>query len=438
MASTPAPTNVRDVGLVRGIGPWTLTAAFVGVLVGSGIFNVPAPMAAAVGPWAPLAYLGCGLAVGAVLLCFAEGASRVPTSGGVAGFIDAAFGPYWGFLTGVLNWAGAVVAAGGVAAGITDVIGSVVPAFAAGPVRAAALILWLFALAALNITGVGIAARFVAIATSIKLVPIILFVGVGIWFIVPANLVVPVAAGNADIGRAAILGIFLYMGIETSLAVSGEVHNPSRNIPRAIIFAVLGYALLCILVQLVAQGLLGSALAASPAPLADGIATVVPPLRLVLVAGAAISMAGYTASEAMSSPRMLFAMARDGFLPSALGRLHPRNATPWVASLAHAGVAAALAVSGSFAQLAIVATLIIIVVYLIGCAAAITLRRRNVALAGTPVQIPGLTGFAIVGCAAMLWVGAQSTPAEAAAIAALIAVASVIYRFRRQNALASA
>jgi amino acid transporter len=135
---------------------------------------------------------------------------------------------------------------------------------------------------------------------------------------------------------------------------------------------------------------------------------------------------------------MLFAMARDGFLPSALGRLHPRNATPWVASLAHAGVAAALAVSGSFAQLAIVATLIIIVVYLIGCAAAITLRRRNVALAGTPVKIPGLTGFAIVGCAAMLWVGAQSTPAEAAAIAALIAVASVIYRFRRQNALASA
>ena len=51
-------------------------------------------------PWAPLAYLGCGLAFGAVLLCFAEGASRVPTSGGVAGFIDAAFGPYWGFLTG--------------------------------------------------------------------------------------------------------------------------------------------------------------------------------------------------------------------------------------------------------------------------------------------------------------------------------------------------
>ena len=86
--------KTRDAGLVRGVGFWALTGAFVGILVGSGIFNIPAPMAAAVGPWAPLAYLACGMAVGAVLLCFAEAASRVPTSGGVAGFIGAAFGPY--------------------------------------------------------------------------------------------------------------------------------------------------------------------------------------------------------------------------------------------------------------------------------------------------------------------------------------------------------
>ena len=437
MAASPSPTTTRDAGLVRGIGPWALTGAFVGILVGSGIFNIPAPMAAAVGPWAPLAYLACGLAVGAVMLCFAEAASRVPTSGGVAGFIGAAFGPYWGFLTGVLNWAAAVAAAGGIAAAITDVLGTVIPAFATGPVRAAALIAWFAALAALNIAGVGIAARVVAIATSIKLLPLALFIGVGVWFIDPARLVVPLAAGHADVGRAAILGIFLYTGIEASMAVSGEVRDPSRSIPRAIIGSVTGYALLCIAVQLVAQGLLGTALGTSVAPLADGIGTVAAPLRLVLVVGAVISMAGWTASDALSSPRMLFAMARDGFLPAAVGRLHSRNATPWVASIAHAAIAAGLAVSGSFAGLAIVATLIVIIVYVVGCAAAVVLRRRNVALAGTPVRIPALTGFAIIGSAAMLWVGLQSTRAEAIAIAGLIAVTTLVYWLRRQNALAS-
>ena len=437
MASVPSPATARDAGLVRGIGPWALTGAFVGILLGSGIFNVPAPMAAAVGAWAPLAYLACGMAVGAVLLCFAEGASRVPTSGGVAGFIGAAFGPYWGFLTGVLNWAAAVTAAGGIAAAITDVLGTVVPAFAAGPVRALTLVAWFAGLAALNIAGVGLAARIVAIATSIKLVPIALFIGVGVWFIDPGNLVLPAAAGHADIGRAAILGIFLYTGIEASMAVSGEVQDPSRTSPRAISAAVTGYAALCVAVQLVAQGLLGAALPLSVAPLADAIGTVAPTLRLVLVAGAVVSMAGWTASDALSSPRMLFAMARDGFLPATIGRLHPRNATPWVASLVHAGIAAALAVSGSFAGLAILATLIVIIVYVVGCAAAVTLRRRDVAMAGTPVRIPALPAFAIIGSAAMLWVGVHSTREEAVAIAGLIALTSIVYRLRRGNALAA-
>ena len=395
-------------------------------------------MAAAVGPWAPLAYLACGMAVGAVLLCFAEAASRVPTSGGVAGFIGAAFGPYWGFLIGVLNYAAAVTAAGSIAAAIADITGTLIPSLASGPMRAAALIAWFFALAALNITGVGIAARVVAIATSVKLIPLALFIGVGVWFIDPGNLALPAASGEgADIGRAAILGIFLYTGIEASMAVSGEVHDPARTIPRAIIASVTGYAALCIAVQLVAQGLLGAALGSSVAPLADAIGTAVPPLRLVLVAGAVISMAGWTASDALSSPRMLFAMARDGFLPASLARLHPRNATPAAACLAHAGIAAALAISGSFTALAIVATLIVIIVYVAGCAAAVVLRRRNVALAGPPVRIPALTALAVSGSAAMLWVGAQSTRAEALGIAALIGITSLIYWLRRQRVTAA-
>jgi amino acid transporter len=438
MASLSERARNRDAGLVRGIGLWPLTGAFVGMLVGSGIFNVPGAMAAAVGPFAPLAYLVCGLAVGAVLLCFAEGVSRVPTSAGVGGFVGAAFGPYWGFVTGVLNWAAAVVASGGIGAAIIDIIATIAPALGAGPVRAAALLLWFFGLAGVNIIGVDFAARLVTIATSIKLVPLTVFVAVGVWFIDPAMLVAPVAAGSSDIGRAAILGIFLFTGIEASLAVSGEVRDPVRTVPRAIIITVIAYAALCIAVQLVAQGLLGPALGSSKAPLPDAMATVSPLLQLLLAAGGAISMLGWTASDALSSPRMLFALGRDGFLPAAFGRLHPRRATPWVASLAHAAIAAGLAISGNFATLAVASALIAIVVYVLGCAAAVKLRRDDVALAGPPLRIAGLLPLALIGSATMLWVAAQSSAAEAYGIIALIAVISLLYLLRRQKALASA
>jgi APA family basic amino acid/polyamine antiporter len=432
MSPDASPTGLgRDAGLVRRVGPFALTSAFLGILLGSGIFTIPAAMAAAVGSLAPLAYLACALAVGAVMLCFAEAASRVPTSGGVSGFVNAAFGPYWGFITGVLNWASAVLAAGAVGAAAADAIGTAMPAMAAGPVRAVAIITWFFGLAALNIVGVGIAARFVAIATSIKLIPIAIFIAIGLWFIAPANLSLPIAAGSADLGRAAILGIFLFTGMESTLSVSGEVRDPARTIPRAILSALAGYAVMCIVVQLVAQGLLGNALGGSVAPLADAMGLISPALRLVLVAGTALSMLGWTASEALSSPRMLFALSRDGFLPAVVGRVHPRNHTPYVASLCHAAIAAGLAVSGSFTALVVLSTLLVILVYLLGSVAAFKLRIANIAVAGPPVRIPALPLVVAIGCGAMIWVGLQSTRDEAIGIAIFLGAATVLYRLRR-------
>ncbi len=436
MANFSASVTTEPSGLVRNIGTVALTATFLGVFIGSGIFTLPAPMAAAVGGFAPLAYLGCALAVGSVLMCFAEACSRVPVAGGPQGFVEAAFGPYWGFLTGAFNWVSAVLGVAGVAAAAADALGTVLPALAHGPVRSIALVGWFAALALVNLRGVSFAARFVALVTSIKLIPLALFIGVGIWFIAPANLVLPLVAGGSDgdIGRAAILGIFMFTGVETSLAISGEVSNPARTIPRAVIAALLVYASLCITVQIVAQGLLGTALAGAVAPLPQAMAQVSAPLGAIVAAGAVISMLGYTASDSIGSPRMLFAMARDGFLPGALGRVHPRSRTPWVASFTHAGLCAGLALSGSFTALAIVATLTCVMVYFIGCAAALRLRARNIATAGTPARIPGLAVFACIGIGSMLWVTAQSTLAEATGIAVFTLIASLVYRWRRPPA----
>ncbi len=440
-AAAAAPATARDAGLVRGIGLIGLSGNFLGILFGAGIYAIPRDMAAAIGPWAPLAYLACAAAVGAAIFCFAEAAARVPTSGGPYGFVAAAFGPWWGFVTGALIWASSVLAAGGTVAASADAASTLVPALAAGPVRAGAILLWVALLAAINIGGVGVMARFVASFTTIKLIPVLVFLGVGIVWLDPGNLALPLAAGAgsaADVGRAAILGIFLFTGLETALAVGGEVRNPARTIPRALALSLFAAAALSIAVHVVAQGMLGAALGASVAPLADAMGRVSPGLQLFLVLGTIGSMLGFSVCDALSSPRTLFAFARDGILPAALGRLHPSRHTPVAAILVHGGIVAALAISGSFAALVVLSTLLVVAVYLIGTLASLRLRRTGTALAG-PVATSGwLWPAAVVALGSMTWVAAQSTRAEALAIVAFVGVLAVIYAFRRRQGAAGA
>ena len=111
----------RDAGLLRAVGPTALAASLVGQIVGGGIFALPAALAANLGVYAPLAIIGCGLAVGAVAICFAEGGSRVATSGGAYGYIEVAFGPLVGYVAGTWLWVGNVLACAGIAAALAEV-----------------------------------------------------------------------------------------------------------------------------------------------------------------------------------------------------------------------------------------------------------------------------------------------------------------------------
>src|ERR1700761_9636326 len=112
----PVRESQRDIGLVRAVGPWAFAASIVSMIVGAGIFAVPAELAACICPYAPLAFLACGVAIGAVAICFAEGGSRVPTSGGISGVIETAFGPLAGYVSGVLLFVCCVLACGAVSA----------------------------------------------------------------------------------------------------------------------------------------------------------------------------------------------------------------------------------------------------------------------------------------------------------------------------------
>lgn len=417
----------RDRGLSRGMGTWALAFATVNSVVGAGIFSLPAGMAKAAGPYALLAYLICALVMGAVVLCCAEAGSRTPTSGGIYGYVDAAFGPLWGFIAGVQLWLSCVLAAGGIAAAMAAALARLSPALGSPGPKAAIIIGVIGVLAAINCTGIKAASRFVVLTTLIKLVPLVLFIGVGVMFLDPANLGAGHLSDAGGIGRAVILSLFAFQGMETALSASGEVRDPTRTLPRALIAAMAFVAVLYVTIQLVAQGLLGGALAASTAPLEDALARIDPRLGLLMLAAAALSRGVWLGSDLLGAPRILFAFGRDGFLPAVIGKVSPRSQAPVIAIVVHALIAIALAVTGTFEQLAVLSVLAGCVLYIGACLAAWRLYRRGVALAGAPLKLPAIALWAVVGVIGMLISIALAKPAEVLWLIASIAVSCVVY-----------
>ncbi len=393
----------RDAVLRRDIGTMGLAAAVGNGVVGAGIFTLPAAMAAAAGARAPLAYLLCAAAVGVVVVCFAEAGSRLPTSGGVYGTVTHAFGPLAGFVCGILTWMASVLACGGIAGAFAGTVGSVVPSLAAGPGRALVILLAIGSITLVNLRGVREAAWMIAAATLVKLVPLLLFVLAGGALLLFGHAPHPRALPTPPTGlaEAVILGVFAFSGMETPLAASGEVRDGHRTIPRAL-FGAMGFVLLLyVAIQLVAQSLLGADLVGQPAPLAAAASRLGPAAHAVLIAGAGLSMLGWLGSDILGAPRILFAFARDGLLPSVLGHAGRRTHAPDVAILVHAGIAATLAVSGSFTGLVIASTLNTAGLYFLGCAAAWALHRRDVRMTGTPMSFAWLPAAALCGMAAM-------------------------------------
>jgi basic amino acid/polyamine antiporter, APA family len=434
-AKVAAQENHRDRGLTRGIGLFAFTFAIINAVIGAGIFSTPASMAHAAGSYALVAYLVCALAMAAVVLCCAEAGSRVPTSGGMYGYVDAAFGPMWGFVAGVLYWLGAVLAAGGIAAALADSFSPYI-ALPTAVARAIVIIGVLVGFGVINSIGVKAASRIIGLATALKLLPLLLFVGVGLFHIEPAKLHESVAVDPNGIGRAVILAIFAFQGIETPLGASGEVANPTRNLPRALFLSMFTVTALYVAIQVVSQGLLGAALATSTTPLADAFARIDPRLGLLMLAAATISRMVWLGSDTLGSPRTLFAFGRDGFLPSVFGKV-TRGGVPLVATFTHVVIAIALALTGTFEKLAVLSALPTVGLYILACAAAWRLSRQNIALAGEPFRLKGLTIWVVIGILSMAAVIALAQPDEIlaffATVVGSIAIYFVMKPFRRKN-----
>lgn len=437
MSAAPSLNNEPVPALRRVIGTRGLAAAIFNITVGAAIFVLPAHVAGDLGAAAPLAYLVCAVATALVALCIAEAGSRVPQSGGPYAYVEAALGAYAGYLCGVLLWLGITLAMAAVATVFADAVGGLVPSLGGQLPRAVLLIVVIAGLAVVNIRGAALGSHVSGIATVAKIIPLVAFVAFGLSHVQAENLALGSFPPLEPLGKSGLLLMFAFFGMESALQVSGEVRDAARAVPRAIALAVVGVGVLYIGVQLVAQGILGSALAApetAKAPLAAAAVQFAGPTGSTLILIAMIvSTFGFMTATMLSTPRTLFALAVDRYLPGPLARVHPAHHTPHVAIGIQGVIVCVIAITGTYVKLAIVANVAVLLVYLACCVAAWRLRRLAVGAADQPFVMPAGRVVPWIAAGLILALLRRATAEAVLLTGGVMAAASLAFLARRRR-----
>lgn len=427
-----------EAALLRAVGSFALTAAVINIIVGAGIFKMPATLSAQMGAAAPLALIVGALAILPVALCFAAVGSRAAATGGPYTYASAAFGPFAGFVAGALMWISNVASSAGVAAALGVQVASLFPAFESAQARAALLLGVYLVIFLLNAFGVKLGARAIATLATLKLTPLFLLTAVGLFFVDWTQVNWTDVPSWGAMGTSMVLVMFAYSGMETALIPSGEVRDVSRSVPRATIAAILLVVLLYLGLQIVAQGVLGPALGKSGVPLADTAGALWQPARTLLLLTACVSMLGFLMGNLLGTSRLVFALGRDGYLPSIFGAVSARHRVPLLAITAHAACACALAlasvldvsslVSGGFDTLVLISGGGNCLVYIAVCLAAWRLQRVDLRERGEPFVLPGgAVAIPLLSVLAMGAIVATLTAKEWAALGGALALLIVLY-----------
>lgn len=367
-----------DEQLARQISATGIWLLAVNGLVGAGIFGVPSGVAALAGIYSPLVFLGCGLLLTAVVLCFAELSSYFRGTGGPILYIGRAFGPFAGFQAG---WAFYFARVTAFAANIDLLVSSITYFWEPvddGLLRIFLLALIVFLLTWPNVIGARHAMRSIGVLTVLKFLPLLLLAGAGLAWLSPAAF--PVAStpvpGVLDFGTAALLAIYAFVGWEAAVVPAGETRDPVRDIPRALLLAIGAVTFLYVLVQAVAVAVLPGLATTESALIEVGGVLFGPAGAILLTAGVVVSIGGNIASTVVTAPRLTYSLAREGSLPAWFGAVHPVHGTPARSIVVFGVLVFALSVYGGFLWLAAMSSLVRVLIYMASIASMPRLRRE--------------------------------------------------------------
>jgi len=413
----------------RVLGLWQLTAIGIGGIIGVGVFVLAGQQAAVnAGPAVALAFLIAGIASAAAALCYAEFAGMIPVTGSAYTYGYAVLGELAAWLIGwdlLLEYAliVAVVAIGwsGYVQSLLASAGLALPVWAQGAYGTgdgrvfnviAALIT--LAVATLLVMRTEWGARFNTLVVAIKVIAVLLVIGVGAFYIDPANWhpFIPVRTVDADgvghfgfqgVATAAAVVFFAVFGYDTLTTAAEESKNPQRDLPRAVLLSLGVSMALYLAVSLVLTGIAHYPTLNTDAPVADAFKGL--GLHWISVAisiSAVIGIASVLFAFMLGAARIWFALSRDGLLPGWFAKVHPTYGTPHRPTIA-LGVFTAL-VAGFFplGEVAKLVNIGVLSAFIVICASVILLRIRKPDLPRA-FRTPWVPLIPIIGIGFSIW-----------------------------------
>ena len=364
-------------GLQRSLTLRDVIALGINGVVGQGIFLLPGAAAAMMGPASLFAILGAGFLCILIALCFAEVGSRFKDTGGAYVYARETFGDFVGFEVGWMTCCVAVIAWAALANGLTEVLAQLIPAVKGGWIQPALAVAVISGLTAVNVFGARSGARVVWFFTVAKLIPLALFILVGVTAIETAHFAPLAPKGYSAIAETTLLVLYAYVGFETLVVPAGEMANPQRAVPLALMWVMGLVMTIYVAVFAVAIGTFPG-LAGHPNPVAAASELFMGPIGGTIVAvGIVLSVFGTNSGAALVSPRRFFALAERGDLPKRLAWVHPTSGAPIPAILMTWALASALTLTGTFKELAVLSVVARFIQYLPTCLAVIVLRHRE-------------------------------------------------------------
>jgi APA family basic amino acid/polyamine antiporter len=424
-----APAVGSAPTLRRELGRWDLTAIGVNQVIGAAVFAQPSLYAASVGAWSPWLVAAGGVASLLIALSFAEVSSRFDSTGGPYLCTRAAFGRFAAFEVGWLMWCVRVTSWAAVINVLAAALGFYLPALTSGVPRVALICAIIGTITAINVRGIRQSSIVLNVLTAGKLLPLILFILIGLFHLEGSRLVPGPAPSLPDLSATGLLLIFAFGGYEVISVPAGEARDPRHAVPFAFIMTIVIVTIVMALVQTVAVGTFPG-LAGSKTPLADASTLFMGAAGAALMTiGAVFSTTGNNMGQALAGPRHMFALAEQGDLPRVFGWVHPTFRTPVNAILVTSAVSLVLGLSGGYAQLALASAVSRLLVYAATCASTLALRSARFAGRVNPPTFvapfgPLIPASAIVIALAVL---AGAKPEQLAAGGLTLAIGAVLY-----------
>lgn len=363
------------------LGFWSIVLLGINAIIGSGIFGLPGAAYSKVGPSSILVLGFCMILAVSIALCFAEASSWFEEDGGPYIYAKEAFGNFIGFEVGFMKWAVSMIAWATMANFFAVTLSSVWPQAAEPLTKNIIIGVLVVGLGIINLMGVKQSKKLNNIMTIGKLIPLVLFIAVGIFFIKGSNftpfVIIPEGQATSSAFVAVAISLFYaFTGFESLAVAAKDMEDPKRNVPKALVTVMLVVSIVYVLILAISIGVLGSGLSGANNPVADAATKIMGPIGgYIITAGTIISVGGINIASSIFTPRSATALVEQGLLPKPMSKTN-KNGAPYVAIIVSIIGTLLIAWSGSFITLSQISVVSRFIQYIPTCLSVLIFRKK--------------------------------------------------------------